>query len=196
MSRELNTGYWKRQVIISKTKLFRQHTSSVWYYYYVVSCHGSRAPMRAVWEAWGEWPGWTGCVIGRPSGITSHQARTTIWSCLFQDSLPFETHPHSLPAPPRPAPIHWCTLHGYWPLICFRSLALFLYDLHHPKNNGTPHALNVFKYWSAHLPQSHERSLRKGIRKNTHTHGRVVRQKPTQQKEEEEKKMGRNLTAF
>ena len=99
-----------------------------------------------VWETWEECPVRRGCVMGRPSGISSHQACITIWSDLFRDSHAFKTQQHSRPPP---LSMYWWSLRSYWMLICFRSLALFLYDLPSP-NNGTLHALNVFKYWFAH----------------------------------------------
>lgn len=82
--------------------------------------HAIRAAMGTVWETYRVWPVWTGCVMGRPSGITSHAA-------------PYDHTPSSLIL--HPAPMHWWTRSSYWTLICFRSLALFcyLYDILLPK---------------------------------------------------------------
>lgn len=57
--------------------------------------------------------------------ICSHLPNTTPTPALALQPPP-TLHPP--PSPPI-CPLHWCSLHGYWPLICFRSLALFLYDL-------------------------------------------------------------------
>lgn len=135
----------------------------------------------------------------RPSGITSHQASSTIWSYLIPDQPAFKTPQHSrppysniVPSPHSKCPLQWCTLHSYWPLICFRSLALFFYDLH-SLNNAAPHALNVFKYWSAHVPQSHKGgSLKEKEQKRIHKDSRAVTQKHPRRK----KNMERSLTAF
>lgn len=124
-----------------------------------VMCHAVRASTGTVWETC--MYVWPSCVTGTPSGITSHQALTTIWPY----PLAFETQQHAwaAPTPPANAPLHWCSLHSYWPLICFRSPALFLYDLR-PPSNITACALHVFKYWfEQHLPQS--RKERKRIHK-------------------------------
>ena len=80
--------------------------------------------------------------------------------------------------------MHGQSLYTYWTLICFRSLAIFSYDLPCP-NNGTPHALHVFKYWFAHHPpQSHKGSLRNDMKKKekkTQT-GTLSRKHPHRQK--------------
>lgn len=82
-------GWWARWQILWHVKLC------------CVTGHVIRAAMGTVWETWRVWPLWTGCVMGRPSAITSHHAHNTIWSDLFQGLLAFKTQQHTWP----PAPI-------------------------------------------------------------------------------------------
>lgn len=163
-----------------------------------VTGHAIRAAMGTVWETWGVWPVWTGCVTGRPSGITSRCLPNTIWSHLFQDPLAFKTRQHSWPPRSHPAlsprskcPSHWLTLHGYWPLRRFRSLALLSYDLH-SADNTTPHALHVFIYWSAqHLLLPQRRCPGKGGEEKYE-----MMAEPPYKNTPAEKKMERHLTDF
>lgn len=130
--------------------------------------------MGTVWETWGVWPG---CVTGRPSGITSHQAPTTIWSCLFQDPLAFKTQQHTQPPPPplssHPAPnppvnapridavftaIDRSYVSGHWHYSCMTS---------------TPQTMPLLMLYMSSNIDLHsifcsykKRSLRKGMEKN------------------------------
>lgn len=113
--------------------------------------HAIRAAMGTVWKTC--MFAWPGCMTGDPSGTTSHQALTTICPYLLTHDTPTVLPSCTpTPQPPRKCPLHWCSLHSYWPFICFRSLALFLRDLHFPSNT-TPCAPRVVKYWH-HLLQS------------------------------------------
>lgn len=153
-------GWWARWQILRHVKLC------------CVTGHAIRAAMGTVWETWRVWPLWT-CVWREDHLLSPVTMCITPYdhtsSKAFLPSKHHSTHNPLLPSctqPPEKCPLHWCTLHGYWPLICFRSMALLLADPH-SSNNATPHALHVFKYWFAQrFLQLQKRSLRQGMEQN------------------------------
>lgn len=87
-------GWWARWQILWHVRLC------------CVTGHAIRPAMGTVWETWRVWLLWTGCVMGGPSGITSHHVHNTIWSHLFQGPLAFKTQQNTWPPAPslHPAP--------------------------------------------------------------------------------------------
>lgn len=96
---------------------------------------------------------------------TASMAGKAIWchwspvlTTIRSHPVTFKTHRALMTPPQHPAPCNhmkapaWMQSAHLSTIICFRSLELSMYDLHSP-NNTTPHALHVFKYWSARLLQ-------------------------------------------
>lgn len=84
--------------------------------------HAIRAAPGMEWETWGVWPG---CVTGRPSGMTSHQSLTTIWSS--KQNTPTSLVSSCTQPPPNPridgvsTAIDRSYVSGHWHYSCMTS---------------------------------------------------------------------------